>query len=102
MAYRRTEQEQLQDKRDRILPAIRAVAGEVGFWGAHVVIVAEAEAHWARPFELMDGRVFNSEDLPTCEQIQRGMGSGASERLIVDRLEQNLRRFHANLDAALG
>ncbi|MDP2330136.1 MAG: SRPBCC family protein [Reyranella sp.] len=59
-------------------------------------------AHWARSFELIDGGVFNSEDLPTCEQIQRGMGSGANERLIVGRLEQNLRRFHASLDAALG
>jgi Rieske 2Fe-2S family protein len=58
--------------------------------------------HWARSFELIDGGVFNSEDLPTCEQIQRGMGSGANERLIVGRLEQNLRRFHASLDAALG
>ena len=57
--------------------------------------------HWARSFELIDGGVFNSEDLPTCEQIQRGMGSGANERLIVGRLEQNLRRFHASLDAAL-
>jgi phenylpropionate dioxygenase-like ring-hydroxylating dioxygenase large terminal subunit len=62
----------------------------------------KAEAHWARSFELIDGNVFNNEDLPTCEQIQRGIGSGANERLIVGRLEQNLRRFHASLDVALG
>ncbi len=62
----------------------------------------KTETHWARSFELIDGGVFNGEDLPTCEQIQRGMGSGANERLIVGRLEQNLRRFHASLDAALG
>ena len=61
----------------------------------------QAEAHWARSFELIDGKVFNSEDLPTCEQIQRGMGSGANERLIVGRLEQNLRRFHVSVEAAL-
>jgi AcrR family transcriptional regulator len=44
MAYRRTErvQEQLQDKRDRILQAVRAVVGEVGFRGAQVSLVAEA------------------------------------------------------------
>ena len=44
MAYRRTErvQEQLQDKRDRILQAVRRVVGEVGFRGAQVVTVAEA------------------------------------------------------------
>jgi AcrR family transcriptional regulator len=44
MAYRRTErvEEQLQDKRDRILQAVRAVVGEVGFNGAQVATVAEA------------------------------------------------------------
>jgi AcrR family transcriptional regulator len=44
MAYRRTErvQEQLQDKRDRILQAVRAVVGEVGFRGAQVATVAQA------------------------------------------------------------
>jgi AcrR family transcriptional regulator len=44
MAYRRTErvEEQLQDKRDRILKAVRQVVGEVGFRGAQVAMVAEA------------------------------------------------------------
>lgn len=44
MAYRRTErvEEQLQDKRDRILQAVRQVVSEVGFRGAQVVMVAEA------------------------------------------------------------
>jgi len=44
MAYRRTErvEEQLQDKRNRILQAVRAVVGEVGFNGAQVATVAEA------------------------------------------------------------
>lgn len=44
MAYRRTErvEEQLQDKRDRILQAVRAVVDEVGFHGAQVATVAEA------------------------------------------------------------
>src|SRR5215470_10446994 len=44
MAYRRTErvEEQLQDKRNRILQAVRAVVGDVGFNGAQVATVAEA------------------------------------------------------------
>src|SRR5215471_9900915 len=44
MAYRRTErvEEQLQDKRNRILQAVRSVVGEVGFHGAQVATVAEA------------------------------------------------------------
>src|SRR5690348_10464481 len=44
MAYRRTErvQEQLLDKRNRILQAVRAVVGDVGFRGAQMSVVAEA------------------------------------------------------------
>jgi AcrR family transcriptional regulator len=44
MVYRRTErvEERLQDKRNRILQAVRQVVGEVGFLGAQVVMVAEA------------------------------------------------------------
>jgi phenylpropionate dioxygenase-like ring-hydroxylating dioxygenase large terminal subunit len=61
----------------------------------------KAEAHWARSFELIDTSVFNQEDLVMCEQIQRGLASGANEALIVGRLEQNLRRFHSAVEAAL-
>src|SRR5262249_46194850 len=44
MVYRHTErvEERLQDKRDRILQAVRKVAGEVGFRSAQVIMVAEA------------------------------------------------------------
>jgi hypothetical protein len=61
----------------------------------------KAEEHWRRSFELMDTNVFNSEDLVVCEQIQRGLRSGANEALIVGGLEQNLRRFHSSIEAAL-
>ena len=54
-----------------------------------------------RSFELIDTNVFNSEDLVVCEQIQRGLRSGANEALIVGRLEQNLRRFHSSIETAL-
>jgi Rieske 2Fe-2S family protein len=62
----------------------------------------KADAHWARSFDLIDRGVFAGEDLPICEQIQRGLASGANDRLIVGRLEQNLKRFHASLNQALG
>ena len=44
MAYRRTErvEEQLQDKHDRILQAVRQIVSEVGFRGAQIAMVAEA------------------------------------------------------------
>ena len=73
----------------------------------HTMLIPEmpteqkAEEHWQRSFELIDTDVFNSEDLVVCEQIQRGLRSGANEALIVGRLEQNLRRFHLSIDAAL-
>src|SRR5215831_5955545 len=46
MVYRRTEriEERLQDKRDRILQAVRKVVGEVGFRSAQVMLFAEALA----------------------------------------------------------
>ena len=62
----------------------------------------KAEAHWRRSFDLLDGDVFNGEDIAVCEQIQRGLACGANDRLIIGRYEQNLRRFHGNLEAALG
>lgn len=50
----------------------------------------------------MDTAVFNGEDLVVCEQIQRGLPSGANDRLIFGRLEQNLRWFHGELAQAVG
>lgn len=73
----------------------------------HTMLIPEkpadekAEAHWRRSFELIDNGVFNKEDLVICEQIQRGLKCGANDTLIVGRLEQNLRRFHASVEAAL-
>ena len=61
----------------------------------------KAEAHWQRSFELIDTAVFNSEDLVVCEQIQRGLRSGANDALIVGGLWQNLARFHSSVEAAL-
>jgi Rieske 2Fe-2S family protein len=73
----------------------------------HTMLVPEppaddkAHAHWSRSFDLIDGGVFNAEDLVVCESIQRGLTSGANERLVLGGLEQNLRHFHATVEAAL-
>ena len=61
----------------------------------------KADAHWRRSFELIDSGVFSKEDLVVCEQIQRGIACGANDRLVLGRLEQNLQRFHASVEAAL-
>ena len=58
----------------------------------HTMLIPEtptdekAKEHWRRSFELIDTNVFNSEDLVVCEQIQRGLRSGANEALIVGRV----------------
>jgi glycine betaine catabolism A len=65
---------------------------------------AEEQAHWERSFALMDGDVFNGEDLFICEQIQLGLGGAgacAGERLVLGRCENNLRRFHETVAMAL-
>ena len=74
----------------------------------HTVLTPEvprsekAVAHWERSFSLIDGQVFNAEDLFICEQIQRGLAAGAAGPFPLGRLEGNVRRFHAVIDAALG
>jgi len=73
----------------------------------HTMLIPEkptdekAEAHWHRSFELIDTAVFNSEDLVICEQIQRGLQSGANDALILGGLEQNLLHFHSVIETAL-
>jgi len=62
---------------------------------------AKAQAHWERSFDLLDRQVFNGEDLFICEQIQRGLGSDGNDDFVLGRLEGNVARFHASIEAAL-
>jgi len=63
---------------------------------------AKEEAHWDRSFALMDGDVFNGEDLFICEQIQLGFnGGGPRDTLVLGRCENNLRRFHEMVATAI-
>jgi phenylpropionate dioxygenase-like ring-hydroxylating dioxygenase large terminal subunit len=60
------------------------------------------KAHWDRSFSLMDGDVFNGEDLFICEQIQLGFGAARPrDMLVLGRCENNLRRFHETVAAAI-
>ena len=73
----------------------------------HTVLTPErprnekAQAHWERSFELMDGKVFNDEDLFICEQIQLGLAAATGVDFVLGRFEHNVRRFQANVAAAL-
>ena len=64
----------------------------------HVMLVpaeraGEAE-HWDKSWALIDGRVFQSEDLWVCEQIQRGLATGALDDVLFGALEHAVRWFH--------
>jgi Rieske 2Fe-2S family protein len=61
----------------------------------------KAKAHWDRSFDLIDGQVFNNEDLFICEQIQRGLVASASDELLLGRFESNVARFHETVAATL-
>ena len=65
-------------------------------------VTEKAQSHWDRSFALIDGAVFNREDLFICEQIQRGLFAGTRETFVLGRFEANVRRFHDTIAAALG
>ena len=54
-----------------------------------------------RSFELIDGGVFEAEDLTICVAAQRGMRSGANTHLLCGADEAGLPLFHETLNAAL-
>jgi hypothetical protein len=58
--------------------------------------------HWRRSFELIDGGVFQAEDLWISEQIQRSLRSGANETFLGGTYELGIREFHRTLDRHLG
>ena len=62
----------------------------------------KARAHWDRSFELIDGNVFNGEDLFICEQIQLGLAAAENAAFVLGRFENNVRRFHETIATSLG
>ena len=61
----------------------------------------KARAHWDRSFELIDGKVFNDEDLFICEQIQLGLAAARNGAFVLGRFENNVRRFHETIATSL-
>jgi len=52
------------------------------------------EDHWRRNWELLDGVVFGAEDFRAAELGQKGLASGAVERLTLGTLEGAVGEFH--------
>jgi phenylpropionate dioxygenase-like ring-hydroxylating dioxygenase large terminal subunit len=61
----------------------------------------EAEAHWQKSWDLLDGGTFGDEDFRAAELCQRGLGSGLLERITLGTLESGIADFHARVEAAL-
>ncbi|MEM6996390.1 MAG: SRPBCC family protein, partial [Myxococcota bacterium] len=57
----------------------------------------ERAEHWRRSFELIDGGVFQGEDIMIAERSQVGLSAGANDALLFGALEAPAVAFHAAL-----
>jgi Rieske 2Fe-2S family protein len=61
----------------------------------------EAETHWQRSWDLLDGGVFASEDFHAAELCHRGLASGQVDEVILGKLEAGIADFHRKIEQAL-
>lgn len=61
----------------------------------------EAEAHWQRSWDLLDGGTFGAEDFGAAALCHRGLASGQIEEVILGKLEHGIADFHRKVEAAL-
>lgn len=61
----------------------------------------EAEAHWKRSWDLLDGVTFAGEDFKAAELCQRGLDSGLLKDVQLGTLENGIADFHAKVEALL-
>ncbi len=61
----------------------------------------EAEAHWRRSWELLDGGTFAAEDFHAAALCQRGLESGLLKEATLGTLENGIADFHARIGAAI-
>jgi len=62
----------------------------------------EAEAHWRKSWDLLDGGTFGEEDFGAAALGQRGLDSGLINQITLGTLEDGIANFHRKVDAALG
>ena len=61
----------------------------------------EAEAHWKKSWDLLDGGTFAAEDFRAAALCHRGLASGLLKEATLGTLENGIAEFHAKIAAAL-
>ena len=61
----------------------------------------EAEAHWRRSWDLLDGGTFAAEDFHAAALCHRGLASGLLKEATLGTLENGIADFHARVEAML-
>jgi len=61
----------------------------------------EAEAHWQRSWDLLDGGTFGAEDFHAAALCHKGLSSGQIDEVILGMLENGIADFHRKIEAAL-
>jgi len=58
----------------------------------------EAEAHWQRSWDLLDGGTFGAEDFHAAALCHRGLASGQIDEVVLGTLEAGIVDFHRKLE----
>ncbi len=61
----------------------------------------EAEAHWQRSWDLLDGQTFGAEDFHAAALCHRGLSSGQIDEVTLGTLEHGIADFHRKIAEVL-
>ena len=61
----------------------------------------DAEAHWQRSWDLLDGGTFGAEDFHAAALCHKGLASGQIDKVTLGTLEAGIADFHRKVEAAL-
>jgi phenylpropionate dioxygenase-like ring-hydroxylating dioxygenase large terminal subunit len=61
----------------------------------------EAEAHWQRSWDLLDGGTFGAEDFHAAALCHKGLASGQIDEVVLGTLEAGIADFHRKLEQML-